>query len=95
VPLSDGGSVIIVRAPRGFIPPHRVIARESNRFWARAGTTKYQPNVEQLRRQFNDAPHLAERIRLFADISSFANALCSDFIERDILHRHFFQNSSV
>jgi hypothetical protein len=65
VPITTGGHVIIVRVPRSFIPPHRVIARDSNRFWARAGTTKYQPNVEQLRRLFNDAPHLAERIRAF------------------------------
>jgi hypothetical protein len=65
VPIAAGGHVIIVRVPRSFISPHRVIARDSNRFWARAGTTKYQPNVEQLRRLFNDAPHLAERIRAF------------------------------
>lgn len=65
VPIAAGGHVIIVRVPRSFIPPHRVIARDSNRFWARAGTTKYQPNVEQLRRLFNDAPHFAERIRAF------------------------------
>jgi hypothetical protein len=65
VPIATGGHVIIVRAPRSFIPPHRVIARDSNRFWARAGITKYQPNVEQLRRLFNDAPHLTERIRAF------------------------------
>jgi hypothetical protein len=65
VPIAAGGHIIIVRVPRSFIPPHRVIARNSNRFWARAGTTKYQPNVEQLRHLFNDAPHLAERIRSF------------------------------
>jgi hypothetical protein len=65
VPIAGGGHVIIVRVPRSFVPPHRVVARESNRFWARAGTMKYQPNVEQLRRLFNDAPHLTERIRAF------------------------------
>jgi hypothetical protein len=65
VPIKAGGHIIIVRVPRSFIPPHRVVARDSNRFWARAGTTKYQPNVEQLRRLFNDAPHLTERIRTF------------------------------
>jgi hypothetical protein len=65
VQIAAGGNIIVVRVPRSFIPPHRVIARDSNRFWARAGTTKYQPNVEQLRRLFNDAPHLSERIRAF------------------------------
>jgi hypothetical protein len=65
VPIAAGGHLIIIRVPRSFIPPHRVVARDSNRFWARAGSTKYQPNVEQLRRLFNDAPHIAERIRAF------------------------------
>jgi Putative DNA-binding domain len=65
IPVSAGGHVVIVRVPRSFNPPHRVIVRNSNRFWARAGTTKYQPNVEQLRHLFTDAPHLAERIRAF------------------------------
>jgi hypothetical protein len=65
VPIAVGGNAIIVRVPRSVIPPHRVVARNSNRFWARAGTTKYEPNVEQLRRLFNDALHLGDRIRAF------------------------------
>ncbi|SIO59849.1 AlbA family DNA-binding domain-containing protein [Paraburkholderia phenazinium] len=65
IPIASGGHVLVVRIPRSFLPPHRVIARDSNKFWARAGTTKYQPNVHQLRQLFNDAPHMAERIRSF------------------------------
>jgi hypothetical protein len=65
VSISSGGNVIIVRIPQSFNPPHRIIVRESNRFWARAGTTKYQPNVEQLRRLFNQGSDLAERVRRF------------------------------
>jgi predicted HTH transcriptional regulator len=64
VPIAAGGHVIIVRVPRSFIPPHRVIARNSNRFWARAGTTKYQPNVEQLRHLFNISPTASEVFKL-------------------------------
>jgi Putative DNA-binding domain len=64
VPVT-GGHVIIVRIPRSFIPPHRVIAQDSNRFYARAGTKKYEPNVEQLRHLFTDVPRMAERIRSF------------------------------
>ena len=60
-----GGHVIIVRVPRSFTPPHRVIAQNSNRFYARAGTNKYEPNVEQLRHLFTDAPGMLERIRSF------------------------------
>jgi Schlafen, AlbA_2 len=60
-----GGHVLIVRVPRSFTPPHRVIAQNSNRFYARAGTNKYEPNVEQLRHLFTDAPRMLERIRSF------------------------------
>src|SRR5580692_6908285 len=34
VPIAAGGHVIVVRVPRSFVSPHRVIARDSNRFWA-------------------------------------------------------------
>ena len=64
VPVA-GGHAIIVRVPRSFVPPHRVIAQNSNRFYARAGTKKYEPNVDQLRHLFTDAPHMLERIRSF------------------------------
>jgi predicted HTH transcriptional regulator len=65
VPVRTGGHVIIVRVPRSYMPPHRVNYRNRNRFWARASLGKYEPNVEELRHLFNDAPHLAERIRSF------------------------------
>jgi Putative DNA-binding domain len=64
VPVA-GGYAIIVRVPRSFVPPHRVITQNSNRFWARAGTNKYEPDVEQLRHLFTDTPHMLERIRSF------------------------------
>lgn len=64
VPVA-GGHVVIVRVPRSFVPPHRVIAQSSNRFYARAGTTKYEPNVDQLRHLFADVPQMLERIRSF------------------------------
>ncbi len=65
VPIAAGGHVLIVRAPRSFIPPHRVVAQGNNRFWVRAGASKHEPNVEQLRHLFTDAPYLVERIRSF------------------------------
>lgn len=60
-----GGHVIIIRIPRSFIPPHRVIAQNSNRFFARAGSKKYEPDVEQLRHLFVDTSTILERIRSF------------------------------
>lgn len=65
VPIGGGGCVLVVRAPRSATPPHRVFYRNRNRFWARASSGKYEPNVEELRHLFNEAPRLAERISAF------------------------------
>lgn len=65
VALAEGGAVIIVRVPRSYAPPHRVIYKNRSRFWARASSGKYEPNVEELRHIFTEAPRIAERIAAF------------------------------
>ena len=65
VPLAAGGGVIVIRIPKSYIPPHRVIFKNSNRFWARTSAGKFEPNVEELRHIFTAAPQLGERIRAF------------------------------
>jgi hypothetical protein len=65
IALAAGGAVIIVRVPRSYAPPHRVIYKNRSRFWARASSGKYEPNVEELRYIFNEAPRIAERIAAF------------------------------
>jgi hypothetical protein len=64
---APGGYVIVVRIPRSYTQPHRVIHSNSNRFWARSSASpkRYEPNVEELRRIFNEAPLIADRIRAF------------------------------
>jgi len=64
VPIS-GGQVLIVRVPRSFSAPHRVVRQGSNRFWARSAAGKYEPDVDELRQLFLAAPQLADRIRNF------------------------------
>jgi hypothetical protein len=61
----SGGNVLIVRVPRSFVPPHRVIRQGSNRFWARSNAGKYEPDVNELRSLFLAGPQLAERVRDF------------------------------
>lgn len=65
VPIATGGNVLVIRIPRSFLPPHRVVYQGKNKFWARGGMDKYEPNVQQLRHLFNDAPYIAERIHSF------------------------------
>lgn len=67
VPISAGGYVIVVRIPRSFNAPHRVIFTKSNRFYVRSSVSprKIEAGVDELRRLFTEAPQLAERIRNF------------------------------
>jgi hypothetical protein len=65
VPIRAGGNVLIIRVPRSYNPPHRIIRQGSNRFWARSAAGKYEPDVNELRTLFNAGPQLADRIRNF------------------------------
>jgi len=63
VPIRAGGNVLIIRVPRSYNPPHRIIRQGGNRFWARSAAGKYEPDVNELRTLFNAGPQLADRIR--------------------------------
>lgn len=64
VPVT-GGAIIVIRIPKSFLAPHRVVYQNSNRFWARstASPRKYQPTVGELRHQFLATPALSERVQ--------------------------------
>ena len=65
IALENGKRALLVRVPRSWSPPHRVVAQKSNRFWARTDRQKYEPDVDQLRDLFAVAPSIAEKIRDF------------------------------
>ena len=65
IPLANGNFVVVIRVPKSWDPPHRVIFQRSNRFWARSDGGKFEPDVDQLRQLFQTAPALADRIRSF------------------------------
>jgi hypothetical protein len=65
VPIQAGGNVLIIRLPRSYNAPHRIIRQGSNRFWARSAAGKYEPDVNELRTLFSAGPQLADRIRDF------------------------------
>jgi hypothetical protein len=62
-----GGCALLIRVPRSYNPPHRIIRQGTGqgRFYARSSAGKYEPNVDQLRLLFTQAPQLAERLRSF------------------------------
>lgn len=65
VPIQAGGNVLIIRIPRSYSGPHRVIRQNRNRFYARSAAGKYEPDVNELRSLFIAGPQLADRIRNF------------------------------
>jgi schlafen family protein len=65
VSLATGGCLLLVRVPKSYNPPHRIIFKNSGKFYARSSAGKYEPNVEELRRIFTEAPLLADRARAF------------------------------
>ena len=64
VPVT-GGHVLIARARRSLVGPHRVIFKEDAQFWGRASAGIFPLNVEQLRRMFVEGPNLVQRVRSF------------------------------
>jgi hypothetical protein len=71
----SGGSALIIRIPRSFNTPHRVIRQGTNRFWSRSSAGKFEPDVDELRQLFLAGPQLTERIRTFrrARVDEIAN----------------------
>ncbi len=67
VPIATGGFAIVVRIPRSYNQPHRIVRQGTghHRFYARSSAGKYEPNVDELRLLFARAPQLADRIRDF------------------------------
>jgi hypothetical protein len=65
--LATGGFALVVRIPRSYNQPHRIVRNGPghHRFYARSSAGKYEPNVDELRAMFTRAPQLAERMRDF------------------------------
>lgn len=61
----SGGSVIVVHVPRSFNPPHRIIFKNSNRYFARHSGGAYELSLEELRMLFGEQRSLEERAKRF------------------------------
>jgi predicted HTH transcriptional regulator len=57
------GHVIVIRIPKSYNPPHRVVYKNSNRFHVRGSGGRYEPRVDELRDIFTRLPYLADRVR--------------------------------
>ena len=63
VNLASGGCVVVVRVPRSWNPPHRVVAGGTSRFYVRNSAGAHEASVEELRVLFNLAADAQERIK--------------------------------
>ena len=67
IPLANGRSVVLIRVPRSWRPPHRVIAKGHNRFFIRHSAGIHEPSVEELRVLFSQSASALDRARQFRD----------------------------
>lgn len=67
IAIAKGGEVLLVRIPRSYNPPHRVIreGKRRNKFYARYTGGRYEPDVDGLRSLFTLAPQLTDRLNGF------------------------------
>jgi Putative DNA-binding domain len=65
VPLTSSGYAIVLRIPKSWNPPHRVVARNTNRIYGRNSAGAYEYSVEELRVVFNSAASALDRVRAF------------------------------
>jgi hypothetical protein len=65
IDVSSGGFVLILRIPRSWNPPHRVIARGSNRFFIRNSSGVHEASIDELRSLFTLSSTAVDRARAF------------------------------
>lgn len=64
IPLNGNTGILIVRVPRSWTAPHRVIFRDA-KFYARSSAGKHPLDVSELREAFLASEALPERLRRF------------------------------
>lgn len=62
-----GGDVIVIHVPRSFNPPHRVIFKNSNRYYARNSSGAYELSLDELRMLFGQRRSIEERANTFVN----------------------------
>ena len=61
----EGGSVILISIPRSYSPPHRVIFKNTNRYYARNSTGAHELSLDELRMLFGEQRNIEERAKAF------------------------------
>lgn len=67
IPLDSGKKVLLLRIPKSWNPPHRVVAQGVNRFYLRHSAGVHEPSIEELRALFSQSATALEQARRFRD----------------------------
>lgn len=65
IQLENGKQVLVLRVPRSWDPPHRVVAQGSNRFYLRHSAGVHEPSKEELRTLFTKSASALDQARNF------------------------------
>ena len=65
VPLTKGGSAMVIRIPKPWAGPHMVKLKDDNRFYVRVGNQKKVMSVPELRSAFLLPESIAQKMRSF------------------------------
>jgi len=65
IPLDNAKVALIIRVPKSWVAPHRVIWGGHDKFYSRSSNGKYPLDVGELRNAFNLSETITERIRDF------------------------------
>jgi len=65
IPLKNSKVALVIRIPKSWISPHRVIYSGHDKFYSRSSNGKYPLDVAELRVAFNLSETMTERIRAF------------------------------
>lgn len=76
IPVEPNRYVFVLRIPRSSHPPHRVIAKGTNRFYARHSAGVHEPSIEELRVLFTQSSSALNQARQFRD--DRIAAVCTD-----------------
>lgn len=77
IPLSNSKFAVLIRIPKSWIGPHRVIFGGHAKFYARNSSGKYEMDIDELRVAFNLTETLTEKIRKFR-INRISNILAEE-----------------
>ncbi len=67
IPLDTGGSAILLRIPKSWNPPHRVVSNRVNRFYMRNSAGVFEPSVPELRAVFSQMSSSLEQAKSFRE----------------------------